>query len=145
MSKTEESNKAKKKNEIAKEKEVNNSSHLNNSDDILISPEVIASIAGVAIASIDGVETTQGAFFDSIPDLLKAKEKASKGIKVELSGSKVNIYTNILAEYGRRIPDLAFEVQKRVKENVENMTGLDVKEVNVNVQGLINISNKKKK
>lgn len=113
------------------------------SDEILISPEVIASIAGVAIANIDGVETTQGAFFDSIPDLLKSKEKASKGIKVEIQGSRVNIFTNILVEYGLRIPDVAFEVQKKVKENVENMTGLDVKEVNVNIQGLKSAKSKK--
>lgn len=113
------------------------------SDEILISPEVIASIAGVAIANIEGVETTQGAFFDSIPDLLKSKEKASKGIKVEIQGSRVNIFTNILVEYGLRIPDVAFEVQKKVKENVENMTGLDVKEVNVNIQGLKSAKSKK--
>lgn len=113
------------------------------SDEILISPEVIASIAGVAIANIEGVETTQGAFFDSIPDLLKSKEKASKGIKVEIQGSRVNIFTNILVEYGLRIPDVAFEVQKKVKENVESMTGLDVKEVNVNIQGLKSAKSKK--
>lgn len=113
------------------------------SDEIQISPEVIASIAGVAISSIEGVETTQGAFFDSIPDLLKSKEKVSKGIKVEIQGSRVNIFTNILVEYGLRIPDVAFEVQKKVKENVESMTGLDVKEVNVNIQGLKSAKSKK--
>lgn len=109
------------------------------SDDIVISPEVIASIAGVAISKIKDAETTKGPFFDSIPDILKSKEKKSKGIKVEIKGEYVNIFVNILVSYGVRIPDVAFEVQKKVKENVENMTGLEVKEVNVNIQGLKNM------
>lgn len=106
------------------------------SDDIVISPEVVATIAGVTISKIKNAKTTKGPFFDSIPDILKAKDKKSKGIKVEIKGSYINIFVNILVNYGVRIPDVAFEVQKKVKENVENMTGLEVKEVNVNIQGL---------
>ena len=37
-------------------------------------------------------------------------------------------------EYGSRIPDVAYEIQTRVKKSVENMTGLKVSEVNVHVQ-----------
>ena len=43
---------------------------------------------------------------------------------------------NIIVEYGSRIPDVAFEIQNRVKKAVESMTGLKVEEVNVNVQGV---------
>ena len=39
-------------------------------------------------------------------------------------------------EYGSRIPDVAFEIQNRVKKSVENMTGLKVAEVNVHVKGV---------
>ena len=39
-------------------------------------------------------------------------------------------------EYGSRIPDVAYEIQTRVKKSVENMTGLKVSEVNVHVQGV---------
>ena len=46
-------------------------------------------------------------------------------------------------EYGTRIPDVAFEIQNRVKKSVENMTGLKVTEVNVHVQG-VNIEPEKK-
>lgn len=106
------------------------------SDDIFISPEVIASIAGAAVSKIDGAETTQGTFFDSIPDILKSKDKKSKGIKVIVENDTIAIFVNLLVDYGKRIPDIAFEVQKLVKENVEKMTGLEVKEVNVNIQGL---------
>ena len=42
----------------------------------------------------------------------------------------------IIVEYGVRIPDVAFEIQNRVKKAVESMTGLKVEEVNVHVQGV---------
>ena len=42
----------------------------------------------------------------------------------------------IIVEYGARIPDVAFEIQNRVKKAVESMTGLEVLEVNVHVQGV---------
>ena len=50
--------------------------------------------------------------------------------------NKVKIDVNIIVEYGTRIPDVAFEIQNRVKKAVENMTGLAVEEVNVHVQGV---------
>ena len=43
---------------------------------------------------------------------------------------------NIIVEYGARIPDVAFEIQNKVKKSVESMTGLKVEEVNVHVQGV---------
>jgi uncharacterized alkaline shock family protein YloU len=39
-------------------------------------------------------------------------------------------------EYGVRIPDIALRVQENVKRGIESMTGLDVVEVNVHVQGV---------
>ena len=60
----------------------------------------------------------------------------SKGIKVEVGEKETKIDVNIIVEYGTRIPDVAFEIQNRVKKAVENMTGLKVVEVNVHVQGV---------
>ena len=53
-----------------------------------------------------------------------------------MSGSQAKIDVNIIVEYGSRIPDVAFEIQNRVKKAVESMTGLNVEEVNVHVQGV---------
>ena len=60
----------------------------------------------------------------------------SKGIKVEVGEKDTKIDVNIIVEYGTRIPDIAYEIQNRVKKAVENMTGLKVLEVNVHVQGV---------
>lgn len=71
------------------------------------------------------------------------EKNLAKGIKVDKEDEKVKIDVNIIVEYGSRIPDVAFEIQNRVKKSVESMTGLKVEEVNVHVQGVNTDSVKK--
>ena len=77
-----------------------------------------------------------GGFAGGISEVLSGKKNLAKGIKVDKEENKVKIDVNIIVEYGTRIPDVAFEIQNRVKTSVENMTGLKVEEVNVHVQGV---------
>lgn len=104
-------------------------------EDIEISSEVITTIAGVAVSEVEGVETATG-FLKNISGALKNKRKESRGIKVEVNNNNVDLDINIIVDYGKRIPELAFDIQTKVKKSVEAMTGLKVKEVNVHVQGL---------
>ena len=95
-----------------------------------ISPEVIASIASIEIDKLDHVKRS-GNILESIGG------KKSKGIKVEfISEKSLKIDINIMVEYGKRIPDIAFIIQKNVKESVEEMTGMKAQEININVQGI---------
>ena len=71
-----------------------------------------------------------------ISEVFSGKKNLSKGIKVEIEEKEVKIDVNIVVEYGTRIPDVAFEIQNRVKKGVESMTGLIVKGVNIYVQGV---------
>ena len=103
---------------------------------IQISNDVVAVIAGVAVSEVQGVSGMSGGFAGVITEVLSGKKNLAKGIKVEIDDSKVKIDVNIIVEYGSRIPDVAFEIQNRVKKSVENMTGLKVEEVNVHVQGV---------
>ena len=59
----------------------------------------------------------------------------------EINEETAKIDVNIIVEYGSRIPDVAFEIQNRVKKAVESMTGLKVVDVNVHVQGVNTDSN----
>ena len=102
---------------------------------IQISNDVIAVIAGVAVSEVQGVSSMAG-FAGGISEVLSGKKNLAKGIKVDKEENKVKIDVNIIVEYGTRIPDIAFEIQNRVKTSVENMTGLKVEEVNVHVQGV---------
>ena len=103
---------------------------------IKISDDVVAVIAGVAVSEVQGVASMAGGFAGGISEVLSGKKNMAKGIKVDKTESKVKIDVNIIVEYGTRIPDVAFEIQNRVKKAVENMTGLNVEEVNVHVQGV---------
>ncbi len=103
---------------------------------IQISNDVVAVIAGVAVSEVPGVAGMSGGFAGGISEVLSGKKNLAKGIKVDISEKNAKIDVNIIVEYGSRIPDVAFEIQNRVKKAVENMTGLNVEEVNVHVQGV---------
>ncbi len=115
--------------------EINNEIETQN-EGIKISDDVVAVIAGVAVSEVSGVAGMAGGFAGGISEVLSGKKNLAKGIKVEISDNEAKIDVNIIVEYGSRIPDVAFEIQNRVKKAVENMTGLIVEEVNVHVQGV---------
>ena len=103
---------------------------------VVISEDVVSVIAGIAVSEVPGVVDTAGGFAGGISEVFSGKKKLSKGIKVEVGEKETKIDVNIIVEYGTRIPDVAFEIQNRVKKAVKEMTGLDVLEVNVHVQGV---------
>ena len=103
---------------------------------IQISNDVVAVIAGVAVSEVAGVSGMSGGFAGGITEVLSGKKNLAKGIKVDIDGTTTKIDVNIIVEYGSRIPDVAYEIQNRVKKAVESMTGLTVEEVNVHVQGV---------
>ena len=115
-------------------------------NNIEISDDVVAVIAGMAASEVSGVAEMAGGFAGGISEVLSGKKNLAKGIKVEILDNKeTRIDVNIIVEYGARIPDVAFEIQKRVKKSVENMTGLSVLEVNVHVQGVSTVQLEDKK
>ena len=115
-------------------------------NNIEISDDVVAVIAGMAASEVSGVAEMAGGFAGGISEVLSGKKNLAKGIKVEILDNKeTRIDVNIIVEYGARIPDVAFEIQKRVKKSVENMTGLNVLEVNVHVQGVSTVQLEDKK
>ena len=127
-----EENKEEQKEEILEIEEIEEGQN----DGIKIANDVVAVIAGVAVSEVPGVASMAGGFAGGISEVLSGKKNLSKGIKVDTDEKEVKIDVNIIVEYGSRIPDVAFEIQNRVKKSVENMTGLKVAEVNVHVQGV---------
>ena len=105
-------------------------------DTIKISDDVVAVIAGVAVSEVPGVAGMAGGFAGGISEVFSGKKNLAKGIKADINENSAKIDVNIIVEYGSRIPDVAFEIQTRVKKAVESMTGLKVEEVNVHVQGV---------
>ena len=96
---------------------------------IRIADEVIATIAAMAAMEIDGVADMSGGVTSNITGML-GKKNTGKGVKLEIDGKKANI--DLL-----RLPVVADEVQRKVKNAVEDMTGLTVTTVNIHIQGIV--------
>ena len=114
------------------------------SNEIKISDDVVATIAGMAVSEVQGVAGMAGGFAGGITEVFSGKKSLTKGIKADVGEKETKIDVNIIVEYGTRIPDVAFEIQSKVKKAVESMTGLTVTAVNVHVQGVSAIAGKEK-
>lgn len=111
---------------------------------IKISEEVVAQIAGKAASEVAGVAGMSGGIVGGLSEMLGGKKNFSKGVKVQVGEKETTIDLFIIVEYGARIPDIAWEIQNKVKTVVESMTGLKVVDINIHVQGL-NLPKEEKK
>lgn len=103
---------------------------------LVLSDEAIATIAGAAATECYGVVGMAGTrMTDGIFELL-GKENLSKGVSVSIEGDEVYIDLLIVVGYGVRISEVARMVVEKVRYTVENVTGLKVRKVTVNVQGV---------
>ena len=99
---------------------------------IHISEDVISELARKTIQGIPHIKTAHrsGSKF--------GLGRKSSGVKVSVDHSHgfIDIDAYILVHYGQRIPDLAWDVQEKIKDNLDRYTGYSVRAVNVNVQGV---------
>ena len=127
--------------ENKQEIEVTEEISVEGNDTVKIANAAVATYAGIAVSEVSGVYGMAGGFA-GITEALSGKRNLAKGIKVDVGEKDAKIDVNIIVEYGARIPEVAFEIQSRVKKSVENMTGLKVLEVNVHVQGVHAVTEK---
>ncbi len=108
----------------------------NNLGKIDISEEVIATIAGIAAVECYGlIGMASRKISDGFVEML-GRESLSKGVQVRIVDNEVIVDLFIIVGYGIRISEVANNVMDTVRFTVENMTGLPVAAVNVNVQGV---------
>ena len=101
---------------------------------IELAPEVLQIIAGLSASQVEGVAALSGGVVGDINQLLGRKD-LRQGVKVEL-GDLTMIQVSIVVHYGYHLIDVATAVQQKVKETVEDMTGVTVDQVVVHVEGL---------
>lgn len=110
-----------------------------------VSEEVVSAIAYRTILGIPGVFDINGNIIDELTNMLgsKVKNKRTRGIRVEFDENQMILLdTYLTVEYGVKIPDIAWDIQDKVKKALEENTGMKVKAVNVHIQG-INFDKKK--
>ena len=118
--------------------ENNNNLDVDSDGIINISEDVIVELVRKTIQGIAHIQTAA-----KLSSKFGLGRKGGDGIKVSVEKDKgeggarvlvIDVY--VLVKYGRRIPDLAWDVQEKIKLNLERYTGYSVKAVNVNVQGI---------
>ncbi|MGN1023775.1 MAG: Asp23/Gls24 family envelope stress response protein [Lachnospiraceae bacterium] len=102
---------------------------------VRIADDVVAMIAGYAAQEVDGVaemagNSTQRFFGKSAP------KRPTQGVRVEVADGQVRADLSVIMDYGFNIPATSSKVQARVKQAIENMTGLSVADVNVRIAGI---------
>ena len=97
-----------------------------------VAGEVVAIIAGLAATEVEGVSSMAGNITNELVSKLGMKN-LSKGIRVEVLDGKVSVDVALNISYGYSIPEVSAKVQDRVKNAIENMTGLEVSIVNIRI------------
>lgn len=99
---------------------------------VQISDDVVAIIAGLAATECEGVEAMAGNITNELVAKLGMKN-LSKGVKVQVTDDGVYVNLALVLKFGYSIPKVSATVQDKVKSAIENMTGLDVIEVNIRI------------
>ena len=103
--------------------------------EVKIADEVVASIAALAATEVDGVASMAGNITNELISRLGMKN-LSKGVKVDVLEGVVTVSLSLNLKYNYSIMDVSAKVQEKVKNAVENMTGLEVADVNIKVAGV---------
>jgi uncharacterized alkaline shock family protein YloU len=103
---------------------------------VQIAEDVLASIVGLAATEIDGVASLGGNITNDKIGHIRRKA-ILRGVKVDVLEGVASVRIIINMNYGFSIPDVTRQVQERVKSALENMTGLEVSDVNVSVAEVV--------
>ena len=102
---------------------------------VQIADEVVAIIAGLAATEVEGVASMAGNITNELVGKLGMKN-LSKGVKVDVLDGIVTVSLTLNLLYGYGVKDISVKVQEKVKSSIENMTGLEVADVNIRVAGV---------
>ena len=108
--------------------------------DVVIANEVLAIIAGIAATEVEGVHSMDGGWSGDFISKLGIKDLA-RGVKVQVRDGEVKVDLSLNMEYGYAIPKVSDLVQDKVSASINNMTGLNVSEVNIRISGVVNKEN----
>ena len=103
---------------------------------VRIADDVVATIATYAAKEIEGVAGMSGNSTSNCLSRAGVKMPEAKGVKVTVDNGNVDVDVSVILDYGYNIPATSSKIQARVKSSIENMTGLNVTDVNVRIAGI---------
>ena len=103
--------------------------------EVKIADEVVAIIAALAATEVEGVASMAGNITNELISRLGMKN-LSQGVKVDVLEGVVTVSLTLNLKYNYSVVEVSGKVQEKVKNAIENMTGLEVADVNIKVAGV---------
>jgi uncharacterized alkaline shock family protein YloU len=107
---------------------------------VTIQPDVVAKIAGLAIREIAGVHALvpfgAGQALTNLARSVTNAEYRDLGVNVAVGQIEAAVDARIITSYGHSIPGIAAGIRQNVTDRISEMTGLVVKEVNIEIVDL---------
>lgn len=113
-------------------------------DETRVDLSVLEVILGIAARKVDGVSEMRGSLKSGL-DSLFGRSNRGKGVTLSVEDDQLTADVYVYLEYGVNVPQVAVKIQKRLALQLEQMTDLTLKQINVHVVGLISEEEKSAK
>jgi uncharacterized alkaline shock family protein YloU len=106
--------------------------------EVKVADDVVASIAALAAGEVEGVSGTTGSIGQKLMKSVGMKSGSGSGVRVDIAGNMVRVDLALVMKYGYNVMETCRKVQDKVKSAIENMTGLNVTDVNIRITSVTN-------
>ena len=107
-----------------------------NKEVLEVSDDVLAVCAINATLKTEGVAEMAGGITNTISKSIRGKELVAKGAKVTRNSDQIEIDLHVIVSYGCKIPQVAWDIQDNVKNEIRSMTNMKLNAVNIHVEGV---------